>query len=151
MSWLFVSGGQSIGASASVLPMNIQGLFPLALTSLISLLSNGLSRVFSNPTVWNTVLYVNNILIMLRGKLGDFFCCCFEGLKKYLFYLLVIVGCPGSWLWRVGSSSLIRDQIQTPRELHWPTRGTSLDDLIIKKKKKKIAKLEFYTQWHSLP
>ena len=34
MSWLFASGGQSIGASASVLPMNIQNLFPLELTGL---------------------------------------------------------------------------------------------------------------------
>ena len=35
--WLFVSGGQSIGASASasVLPVNIQGWFPLRLTVLI--------------------------------------------------------------------------------------------------------------------
>ena len=40
----------SIGASASapVLPMNIQGLFPLGLTGLISLQSKGLSRVFSS-------------------------------------------------------------------------------------------------------
>ena len=39
MSWLFTSGGQSIGAStsASVLPVNIQGWFPLGLTGLISL------------------------------------------------------------------------------------------------------------------
>ena len=39
MNWLFTSGGQSIGASASasVLPMNIQGLFPLGLAGLISL------------------------------------------------------------------------------------------------------------------
>ena len=46
MNWLFAFGGQSIGASASatVLSMNIQGWFPLGLTSLISLLSNGLSR-----------------------------------------------------------------------------------------------------------
>ena len=50
MSWLF---GQSIRASASVLPMNIQGWFPLGLTGLISLLSKELSRVFSNTTVWN--------------------------------------------------------------------------------------------------
>ena len=50
----FPSGGQSIGASASasVLPMNIQGWFPLWLTGLISLLSQGLSRVFSSTTVW---------------------------------------------------------------------------------------------------
>jgi len=53
MSWFFASGGQSNGTSASesVLPMNIQGLFPLGLTGLISLLSKGLSRVFSNTTV----------------------------------------------------------------------------------------------------
>ena len=37
MSWLFPSGGQSIRASASVLPMNIQGWFPLGLTGLILL------------------------------------------------------------------------------------------------------------------
>ena len=54
VSWLFASGGRSIGASASasVLPMNTQGWFPLGLTSLISLLSKGLARVFSNTTVW---------------------------------------------------------------------------------------------------
>ena len=54
MSRLFASGGPSIGASASasVLPMNIQDWFPLALTSLISLLYKGLSRVFSSSTVW---------------------------------------------------------------------------------------------------
>ena len=44
MSWLFTSGGWSIGAftSASVLLVNIQGWFPLGLTGLISLLSKGL-------------------------------------------------------------------------------------------------------------
>ena len=51
ISWFFTSGGQSIGASASVLPMNIQNWFPLRLTGLISLQSNGFSRIFSNPTV----------------------------------------------------------------------------------------------------
>ena len=51
MSQLFASGGQSIGASASVLLMNIQGLFPLGLTGLISLQFRGLSRDFSNTTV----------------------------------------------------------------------------------------------------
>ena len=48
MSWLFESYCQNIGASVSVLSMNIQDLFPLGFTSLISLLSKGLSRVFSN-------------------------------------------------------------------------------------------------------
>ena len=51
MSQLFASGGQSIGASASLLPMNIQGWFCLGLTSLISLQSKGLSRILSNTTV----------------------------------------------------------------------------------------------------
>ena len=45
MSQLFASVDQSIGVSASVLPMNIQGCFPLGLTGLVSLLSKGLSRV----------------------------------------------------------------------------------------------------------
>ena len=39
-------------ASATVLPMNVQGWFPLGLTGPISLLSKGLSRVFSNFTIW---------------------------------------------------------------------------------------------------
>ena len=50
---LFTLGGQSIGASASasVLPMNIQGWFPLGWTGLISLLSKGLSRIFFSTTI----------------------------------------------------------------------------------------------------
>ena len=53
VSWLFTSGGQSIGASAlaSVLLLNIQDWLPLGLTGLISLQSKGLSRVFSNTPV----------------------------------------------------------------------------------------------------
>ena len=53
MSQFFTSGGQSIrvSASASVLPMNIQCWFPLGWTGLISLQSEGLSRVFSITTV----------------------------------------------------------------------------------------------------
>ena len=54
VSRFFTSCVQSIraSASASVLPMNTQDWFPLRLTSLISLLSKGLSRVFSNVTMW---------------------------------------------------------------------------------------------------
>ena len=53
MSRLFTSGGQSIRASASAtdLSMNIQSWFPLVLTGWTSLLSKGLSRVFSSTTV----------------------------------------------------------------------------------------------------
>ena len=53
VSQLFISGGQSIGASASALgfPMYVQGWFPLGLTGLISFLSKGFSRVFCS-TIW---------------------------------------------------------------------------------------------------
>ena len=59
MSRLFESGGQNVGASASAsdLPMNIQGWFPLGLTSLISLLFKRLSRVFSNTIVQKHQLF----------------------------------------------------------------------------------------------
>ena len=53
MSQFFASGGQSIGASASisVLPVNTQDWSPLGWTGWIFLQSKGLSRVFSNTTV----------------------------------------------------------------------------------------------------
>ena len=50
LSWLFASSGQRTGASAWVLPMNVQDWFPLGWTGWISLLSKGLLRV-SNTTV----------------------------------------------------------------------------------------------------
>ena len=50
MSQLFAWGGQSIGVSASVLPMNTQD-WSLGWTGWISLQSKGLSRIFSNTTV----------------------------------------------------------------------------------------------------
>ena len=45
-------GSRSVGASASVLPMNIQGWFLLGLTGLIFFLTKGLSRVFSSIIIW---------------------------------------------------------------------------------------------------
>ena len=71
MSWLFASGGQNTGAS--VLPVNIQGWFSLALTGLISLWSKGLSRVFSSSTVqrhqffhsWNSVLLCLKVNVLI--------------------------------------------------------------------------------------
>ena len=51
MSRPIASGGQSIGASATVLPMNIQGWFPSRLTSLTSILSKGLSRISPAPQI----------------------------------------------------------------------------------------------------
>ena len=46
--WPNIGGASSL---ASVLPMSIQGLFPLGLAGLISLMSKGLPRVFSNTIV----------------------------------------------------------------------------------------------------
>ena len=63
MSRFFTSGGQSIGALASVLPMNIQDLFPLGLTRIICLQFKGFSRVFSNTTGSNSSL----VLSLLYG------------------------------------------------------------------------------------
>ena len=57
MKQLFTSGGQSIGASASDLSLNIQSWFPLGWTGLISLQSKGLSRVFSSTTVQKHQLF----------------------------------------------------------------------------------------------
>ena len=59
MSQLFASGGQSIRALPSVLPMNIQGWFPLGLTDLISVQSKELSRVFSSTTVWKRLFFMS--------------------------------------------------------------------------------------------
>ena len=65
MSQLFSSGGQSTGASASasVLPMNIQGWFPLVLTGLIPLQFKGLSSIFSSSTVWKNTLLPFKIMV----------------------------------------------------------------------------------------
>ena len=61
MSWIFASGSQSIRASTSILPMNIQGGFPFGFTDLISLLPKGLSRVFSRTTVQS----INSLVLSL--------------------------------------------------------------------------------------
>ena len=68
MGQFFASGGQSIGASASasVPPMNIQDLFPLGLTGLISLQSKGLSRVFSNTPVQKHQLFSTQLSLMVQ-------------------------------------------------------------------------------------
>ena len=58
MSQFFTSGGQRIGASAlaSVLPMNIQGWFPLGMTGWISLLSKGLKSLLQHHSLGFSIL-----------------------------------------------------------------------------------------------
>ena len=63
MSRLFVSDDQNTraSASASVLPVNIQGWSPLRLTGFISLLSKGLSGVFSSwkaSILWHSAFFM---------------------------------------------------------------------------------------------
>ena len=67
MSQLFTSGGQSIAASTSILPINIQGWFPLGLIGLISLQSKGLSRVFSTTVLspWPSKMPEEEVLDLL--------------------------------------------------------------------------------------
>ena len=68
MSQFFHSGGQRIGgsASASVLPMNIQDWFPLGWTCWISLLSKGLSRMFSNTTVQKHHFFLHSAFFIVQ-------------------------------------------------------------------------------------
>ena len=83
MNQLFASGGQNIGTSASapVLPMNIQGWFPLQMTGLISLLSKGLSRVFSNTTIWKQQFF---------DIQPSLFCVCVCGYTTIFFLILFL-------------------------------------------------------------
>ena len=64
VSWLFASGGQSIGASASVHSTNIQGWFPLGLTGLISLLSKGLTRLLQHHSSKASILLCSGFFMV---------------------------------------------------------------------------------------
>ena len=104
MSRLFASGGLTIGASASVLPMTIQDWFPLELTSLISLQSKGLSGVFSNtkfesvnslvlnlvygPTVTSKHDYWKNIALTLPIFVGKVMSLLFITLSRFVIAFL---------------------------------------------------------------
>ena len=71
VSQLFTSGGQSIGASASasVLPMSIQGWFPLGLTGLISLQSTWPSRVFFSNNLKASILWCSVFFMVQHSHL----------------------------------------------------------------------------------
>ena len=108
----FISGGQSIRASASalVLPMNSQGWFPLGLTGLLSLQYKGLSRVFSNTTVqkasilWYSAFFMVQLShpYMTTGKtialticifLGKVMCSLFNMLSRLVISFLLRSKC----------------------------------------------------------
>ena len=71
MSQLFISGGQSIGvsASASVLPMNIQDWSPLEWTGWISLQSKDSQESSPAPQFKSNTLLSGNKLLMRKGFL----------------------------------------------------------------------------------
>ena len=70
MSQFFASDVQNIrvSASVSVLPMNIQDLFPLGLTGRISLQSKELSRVFSNTTVQTHLFFDTQLSLYIPNN-----------------------------------------------------------------------------------
>ena len=70
MSHLFASDDQDMGASAStsVLPMSIHGWFPLRLIHLISLLTKGLSGVFSSTTVWRHQFHIVYLIVAVNQQ-----------------------------------------------------------------------------------
>jgi len=82
VSRFFTSGGQSIGASAWVLPMNIQDWLPLELTGLTSLQSEALSRVFSSTTIWK---HHSLVLSLLYGPTPT---SVHDYLEKHSFYYM---------------------------------------------------------------
>ena len=67
MSQFFISCGESIGASASVLPVTTQDWFPLGMTDLIPLQSNGISRVFSSTTVQKHLFFDTQISLWFNS------------------------------------------------------------------------------------
>ena len=88
LSWLLASGGQSIGASASVLPMNIQGWSPLGLIGLIFMLSNGLSRIFFSTAVWKHQFFMVQLshTYMTTGKTVALTIWTFAGKVMFLLF-----------------------------------------------------------------
>ena len=69
VSQFFTSGGQSTGVSASVLPMNIQGLSPLRLTCLISLCSRDFQESSPEPQFEGIILWHSAFLKFQLSKL----------------------------------------------------------------------------------
>ena len=107
MSRLFTSGGQSIGALATVLPRNIQGWFPLGLTDLISLQSKGLSSLLQHHSSKASIIRCSTFFIAqlshLYGNTGKIvtltrwtFVCKVMSLLFIVLSRLVITFLPGS-------------------------------------------------------
>ena len=90
MNWLFLSGGQSIGASVSVLPVNIQDWFPLALTGLIFLQSKGLKSLSPGPQ-FESINFL--VLSLLYGPTLTFITWLLEKPQLWLYTPLLAKWC----------------------------------------------------------
>ena len=87
MSQLSSSGGQSIRASASVLPVNVQGWFPLELTGLISLQAKGLLQDHSSKA---SILWCSAFFTLYLDP-ADFTLCSYTAVFKILLYFNVVL------------------------------------------------------------
>ena len=100
--WINSSPGQSIGASASVLPINKQGWFPLGLTDLTFLLTKGLSRIFPAPQIKSIYTLVLNLIygptltFWIYGSL----------LAKWCLYFLIHYQ---GWLWTSLEDQMVKN------------------------------------------
>ena len=93
VSRLFTLDGQSIetSSSASVLQMNIWGLFPLGLTGLISLKPKGLLGVFPTTTIWKPQFFSSQPSLWFNSHINTWL------LGKQTFdYILTICAPPHS-------------------------------------------------------
>ena len=121
VSQLFASGGQSIGAStsASVLPMNIQGWFPLGWTGLISLQSKGHARVFSSTTVQKDQFFGSQNRCSVSNLFWNCSPKCPDASQTFRHFPLpskwnsnFLAGCPSPrFIWKVLTPNLSPDSI----------------------------------------
>ena len=133
MSQLFAPGGQSIGASASasVLSVNTQGLFPLGLTGLISLLSQGLCPA---PYLENIILWLSAFMVqisdpyMTNGKIIALIIWTFVGkVMSLLFNMLsnfVIALLPMSKRFLISWPQSLSAVILEPKKMEFDTVST---------------------------
>ena len=141
MSQLFSSGDQSIGASASVLPMNIQGWFPLGLTGWISLQSKGLSKVFSSatvgkpqffsaqPSLWSNSHICTWLLekpqLWLDGPLSAKWCLCFS-CSLYSLGHEISYSREGREPYHFSSWHWVKQWIEQVKQVKWVCKSNSL-------------------------
>ena len=107
VSWLFAADGQSIRALASVLPMNIQGWFPLGLTGLIiqGTLKNLLQHHSSKASIlWHSAFFMvqlshpyvttgNTIVLTIWTFVGGVMSLLFNALSRFVIAFLPRSNC----------------------------------------------------------